>query len=521
METSNSFLGGARDKAGMPLERDKIDEIIKNASKGSKYYEHQQRREQRIQEKIGKILAKKRQYEKMFARDSLALDKSKGDTERSVISLEAERDLSKTMVCIDMDAFFAAVETLDNPEYANLPMAVGGWSMLSTSNYEARKYGVVSAMPGYIALKLCPQLKLVEPNFEKYRSVASKFHEVFRRYDEHFTHYSLDEATLDISHLITKDRSAEDIVSQLRKEVFEVSGLTCSAGISANKMLAKICSNINKPNGQYYLRNDRDSILEFIHNTKLSKINGIGKVSAKLLEGVLGAVTVGQLWEQRFWIKLLFSDIQSEFLLRCCLGVGYNYNMDAEGDRQSISTERTFPTLTDLNGMLSILGDLCNDLSKQLDCEALAGKNVSIKMKDANFNVTTRALTLKKYVWKEKDIFEPAKQLLTRNHPQDLRLLGVRMSMLESVENIDVEESLEQFVKKNKVEGNLLKCPICLQSIPGAYVEESVESLHKLNDHVDQCLSKGVANQSSQPVVKEEIKPETIQGIERFFKKKK
>lgn len=178
------FLGGARNKAGMPdtggLERQKIDEIIREASKGSKFNEHQLKREQRIREKIDRLRAKKVQIEKIFQRDHQQLDRTKRELEQWIREVEGGRDLSRTIVCIDMDAFFASVETLDHPEWAKIPMAVGGKSMLSTANYEARKYGVVSAMPGYIALKLCPKLLIVEPDFEKYRNAAQKFHAVFR-----------------------------------------------------------------------------------------------------------------------------------------------------------------------------------------------------------------------------------------------------------------------------------------------------------------------------------------------------
>lgn len=182
----SSFLGGARNKAGMPdsggLERKKIDEIIQEASRGSKFFEYQKKREERVMDRIEKLKQKKVQLERMFERDHLAYERAKKDVERLVINLESQRDLSRTFVCVDMDAFFAAVETLEHPEWANIPMAVGGTSMLCTANYAARKYGVVSAMPGYIALKLCPHLRIVPLDFEKYKQAASKFHQVFAVY---------------------------------------------------------------------------------------------------------------------------------------------------------------------------------------------------------------------------------------------------------------------------------------------------------------------------------------------------
>lgn len=179
-------------------------------------------------------------------------------------------------------------------------MAVGGDSMLSTSNYEARKYGVVAAMPGYIAKKLCPSLLIVPCNFEKYRKAADKFHPVFRRYDPNFTHISLDEANLNLTQYLIDhpDSNPEAIVEEIRNEVFKVSGLTCSAGIAPNKLLAKLCSNVRKPNGQFYLPPDREAILDFVQQTPVRKLSGVGKVMAKIIKELFGAETCQQLVHQ-------------------------------------------------------------------------------------------------------------------------------------------------------------------------------------------------------------------------------
>jgi nucleotidyltransferase/DNA polymerase involved in DNA repair len=412
-------------------------------------------------------------------------------------------------------------------------MAVGGKSMLSTANYEARKFGVVSAMPGYIALKLCPQLQIVEPNFAKYKKAASVFHEVFRRYDESFSYFTLDEATLDVTSKIAElGLTAQELVAKMRMEVFQESGLTCSAGIAPNKMLAKVASNIQKPNGQYFVEGNRAKVIDFIRGTKLSRINGIGKVTAMVLEGVLGASTVGQLWEQRVWGKLLFSEIQSDFLLRCCLGVGSANNSDHESERQSLSVERTFPTITDLDKMFQVLSDLCLELFKQLELEGLAGKNVGIKMKASDFSTTTRAVTLKRFIWTEADIFNQAKQLLAKFHPPDLRLLGVRLASLDHIEAVTPEESIENFVSKTDKAKGLAKCPVCLVAIPGAPEQDDSESVQKtISDHVDLCLAKGYDVDSSQPDSKPKPfpqsdgpikrKPRQESSLDRFLKKAK
>jgi len=293
--------------------------------------------------------------------------------------------------------------------------------------------------------------------------------------------------------------SSEDIVSKLRQEVFETSGLTCSAGIAPNKMLAKIASNMNKPNGQYYLEGTVEKVQEFVRTARLARINGIGKVTAKILEGVLGATTAGQLFEQRLWVKLLFTEIQANFLLRCSLGIGSTSHSDHDSERQSMSTERTFPTIRKLDEMLSVLKGLCEELSKQLEMEGLAGKNIGIKMKSSDFAVITRVTTVKCFIWSSEDLFSHAKGLLVKNHPTDLRLLGVRLASLGSTEEIETEESIQNFIVRVEHDEELAKCPICLKPIAGTSESASPEAQQLVNDHVDMCLARVASEQSSQP----------------------
>lgn len=288
-------------------------------------------------------------------------------------------------------------------------------------------------------------------------------------------------------------------MAKLRQEVFEASQLTCSAGIAPNKMLAKIASNMNKPNGQYHIPNDLEKVMEFVKSTRLAKINGIGKVTAKILQGVLGATTAGELWEQRHWVRLLFTEIQAEFLLCCSMGLGSTGHGEHESERQSMSVERTFSAISSLDQMIPVLRDICEELAKQMEMEGLAGRNVGIKMKASDFTTSTRAVTLKRHVLSAEDMFTHAKQLLAKHHPQDLRLLGVRMSMLEVVEEVSPEESMETFLVKVETEASAIKCPICLQPIAGTSEVAEDEAQQMVNEHVDLCLAKGIADQPSQP----------------------
>lgn len=189
-------------KAGMEgLDRDKINKIIMESSKGSRFYENELKREQQVNQRIEKMMLQKAQITEQ------QLKKAQIQVERTASALEMSRDLSRVIVHVDMDAFYAAVEMRDCPELKDKPMAVGSMSMLSTSNYHARKYGVRAAMPGFIGKKLCPNLVIVPTNFDKYRAVSAEIREIFADYDPHFQPMSLDEAYLDFTDHLEQRQS--------------------------------------------------------------------------------------------------------------------------------------------------------------------------------------------------------------------------------------------------------------------------------------------------------------------------
>lgn len=201
--------------------------------------------------------------------------------------------------------------------HREIPMAVGGEGMLSTSNYAARRFGVRAAMPGFIARKLCPKLVIVRPNFDKYKAVSAVVGAVFARYDPGYAAMSLDEAYLDITDFLANDHNlrlpdelksrthAELVVEDIRAEIFADTQLTASAGIAPNTFLAKVCSDMNKPNGQFYLKPDLEVIRSFVKGLPVRKACGIGKVTEELLSG-LGIVTCEDLFNQRALLSVLF-----------------------------------------------------------------------------------------------------------------------------------------------------------------------------------------------------------------------
>lgn len=255
-------------KAGMEgVDKEKVQKVIYEMSKGSKYFENEQRKEAVAKLKIEHLCA---QCAALTDNDISHFQKV---AEKKMLELEASRDLSKIWLHTDMDAFYAAVETLENPSLKGKPLAVGSMSMIATASYEARKFGVRAAMPGFIGCKLCPGLVFVPPNFERYTHYSGLTRKVFQRYDPNFIATSLDEAYLNITNVcIERGITGEEVATELRSAIHQETGLTCSAGVAPNRMIAKVCSDINKPNGQFILPNNREAVLTFVSTLPIRKV---------------------------------------------------------------------------------------------------------------------------------------------------------------------------------------------------------------------------------------------------------
>uniref|UniRef100_A0A096M444 DNA polymerase kappa n=1 Tax=Poecilia formosa TaxID=48698 RepID=A0A096M444_POEFO len=451
-------------KAGMEgLDRDKINRIIMEASKGSRFYGNELKKEQQVNQRIEKMMHQKAQITEQL------LQKAQAQVEKMTSELEKSRDLSRVIVHVDMDAFYAAVEMRDCPELKDTPMAVGSMSMLSTSNYHARKYGVRAAMPGFIAKKLCPSLVIVPPNFDKYRAVSEEIREIFAEYDPNFQPMSLDEAYLDFTdHLEQRQSWPESSLRLYNKSntkfSLAVSHLSKSAqnwylfrppGIAPNMMLAKVCSDKNKPNGQYRLPPTREAVMDFIQKLPVRKVCGIGKVSEKMLNA-LGITTCSDLSRQMALLSLLFSETSWHHFLQISLGLSSTH-IPRHEERKSMSTERTFKELSKPEEQLSLCRELCDDLAEDLKKEALKGKTVTLKIKNVNFEVKTRAQTLPYAVATAEDIFAVAKDLLKTEienespQPLRLRLMGVRISAFVSSDGkTPMQKSIISFLQLGK-----------------------------------------------------------------------
>lgn len=194
-------------------------------------------------------------------------------------------------------------------------------------------------MAGFVAKKLCPDLIFLSTNFEKYTAKASEVRQVIAEYDPRFESASIDEAYLNMTEYCHQhDMSPEDAVAQMRRQVHEQTSITVSAGIAANAKLAKICSNLNKPNGQYLMPNDRTAIMAFMRDLPCRKVNGVGRVLERELAAV-GIKNCGDIYEQRHYLSRLFGDKAAEFLLHCFLGLGRTNVQPADDyERKSVGT---------------------------------------------------------------------------------------------------------------------------------------------------------------------------------------
>lgn len=426
-------------KAGMDgVDKERVQRTVYEMSKGSKYFESEQRKQAFIEQKIESMRA---QHAKLTASD---ISYFQMVADKRILELEATRDLSKFWMHVDMDAFYAAVETLENPSLKGKPLAVGGMSMICTASYEARKFGVRAAMPGFIARKLCSDLIFVPPDFKKYNHYSELTRKVFEKYDPCFIANSLDEAYLNITD-VCKERgvTSGEIAEELRNAVYEATGLTCSAGVAPNRLLAKVCSDINKPNGLFVLPNERMAVMTFISSLPIRKIGGIGKVTEHVLRDVLGISTCEEMLQNSAFICALFSSCSIDFFLSVGLGLGRTDTPQAKL-RKSISSERTFSASEDEALLFQRLADISETLSNDLLKEGLKGRTLTLKLKTASFEVRTRAVSLQRYFSSREDILNHASKLLKAELPLSVRLIGLRMSQFKDVD--PMQKTLANFV---------------------------------------------------------------------------
>ena len=329
-----------------------------------------------------------------------------------------------------MDAFFAAVEMRDNPALRHVPMAVGGSSdrrgVIATSNYEARKYGVRSAMATAMAKKLCPELVIVRANFQKYSEASDQVFEIFHEYTPLVQGLSLDEAYLDVTDCQLHQGSATLIAQEIRQKIFDRTGLTASAGIAPNKLLAKLASDIKKPNGQFTVAPHQ--ISTFIDPMPVERIWGIGKVTARHMHE-MGIKTCLDM--QRYTRSDLihyfgkFGDVLYDF----CRGLD-DREVDTDYERKSLGTEETFKEdIESFEEMKVHIARMVDEVKQSLDdYQDKTIKNLHVKIKYFDFKQTTIERNLPFNIENFLELLEER----WAQSPRAVRLLGVGVKFEET-----------------------------------------------------------------------------------------
>ncbi|KAG9692083.1 DNA polymerase kappa, partial [Aureobasidium melanogenum] len=432
------LLGPSLTKPGQDdVDQKKVSEIIYEASKGSKFFLQEEQKDKNLTIKINRIFAKKRQLDRL----DLSHDLRKAD--EYVQKLELTRDLTQVIVHVDCDAFYAAVEELDRPDLKDVPFAVGK-GVLTTCNYHARKHGCRSGMAGYIADKLCPQLIHISPNFEKYSAKAKEIRAILVKYDARFEAASVDEAYLNITGYCEEhNMSPEDVVQQLRAEVHQECLITVSAGIAANAKLAKICSNKNKPNGQFILPSERASIMSFMKDLPTRKVNGIGRVFERELDAI-GVKTCGDIYAQRAYMSKLFGEKAFQFLMGVYLGLGRtNVQPAEEYERKSVGTESTFKEMSDPQQLRDMLRHVAEELEKDCERTQFKGRTLVLKVKLHTYEILTRQIAPPKAVHQADDLYKFALPMLVKLEKDipkfTLRLMGLRLTSLVSMKKSNID----------------------------------------------------------------------------------
>ena len=512
-KVASALIISACDKAGMQgIDRSRIDAIILRESGNSAYMQQQRKRDEHVNVRI----------EKMIKELIRKKDTSSGGSWKQSVERELEDEINKCIrnrqtrsACcvVDMDMFYMACELLTRPELRNKPCCVGG-GLVTTSNYVARQYGVRSAMAGFIADKLVEELsggkeKLIHVpcNFALYNEKAQQVREALKEYDPNLKAYSLDEACLNIgtylclriegkshsaivsmrkaqasnandasseevrradealaqypSHVALK--AAADVVQEMRQRVMEATGgLTCSAGVAPNFMLAKIASDRNKPNGQLLIGPSHDEVLTFLHPLPTRKVGGIGRVTEKMLHA-LGVSTVGNLYEQRASVQLCFKPATAKFLLHAAIGCSsYESKDDDVSDgigRKGISRERTFEDGRPWCEVVEKLETIARKLGEDMSSKALWARTITLKVKLHTFDVISRARSLPRgrYAQHPDDLIKNAVELMRDVRRQfkggvfSVRLLGIRCSNFQ--EEQERCESVHMNIKQYLSEG--------------------------------------------------------------------
>jgi DNA polymerase-4 len=349
----------------------------------------------------------------------------------------------RKIIHIDMDAFYASVEQMDNPALKGKPLAVGGAEkrgVVSAASYEARKFGVRSAMSGYLAKKNCPDLIFVPLRFDRYKEISHKIRTIFFDYTDLVEPLSLDEAYLDVTINKKGNPSASLIAEEIRQRILEEVGLTASAGISINKFIAKVASDYNKPNGQKTV--NPEEVISFLEDLEIRKFYGVGKVTADKMYHI-GIFTGKELKQKSLEFLRENFGKSGDYYYHVVRGI---HNSEVKPNRipKSVGAERTFDeNLSSEIFMLQRMDNIATELEKRLKKSKISGKTITLKIKYSDFTLQTRSKTLAYYIADKSLILETTKELLYQEKLENsVRLLGISLSNLNTEKNEPLEQKV-------------------------------------------------------------------------------
>ena len=344
-----------------------------------------------------------------------------------------DEDRQRKIIHVDMDAFYASVEQRDNPELRGKPVAVGGSrerGVVAAASYEARKFGVRSAMPSVTAKRQCPDLIFVKPRFEVYRAVSQQVREIFAEHTSIIEPLSLDEAYLDVTENLQNIPLARDVALAIRSTIKEVTGLNASAGISYNKFLAKLASDHRKPNGQYVITPEMGPA--FVETLPVEKFHGIGPATSAKMNS-LGLYTGLDMRSQSLDFMQTNFGKAGAYYYWISRGID-NREVRADRVRKSVGAENTFSAdLTEFDAMIAELEPLIDKVWRHCEDKGARGRTVTLKVKFNDFDIITRSRSVAVAVSSRGELERLSVALLQNEMPltKPIRLLGVSLSSLQ------------------------------------------------------------------------------------------
>lgn len=346
-------------------------------------------------------------------------------------------DRPRRIIHVDMDAFYASVEQRDNPELRGKPIAVGGArerGVVAAASYEARKFGVRSAMPSVTARRKCPELIFVKPRFDVYREISAQIRAIFARYTPLIEPLSLDEAYLDVTDNLAGSATATGIAQQIRAAIHEETGLTASAGVSYNKFLAKLASDHRKPDGLFVIPPQLGP--SFVETLEVGRFHGVGPATREKMNR-LGIVTGADLRAQTLAFLQERFGKAGAYYYWIARGVDHR-PVRSDRIRKSIGAENTFPEdIFAFDAACSALAPIVEKVWSACEKHGFRGRGVTLKVKYADFRLITRSHTMPAPIVSREELADVTTGLLSPVFPsvQGVRLLGVSVSSLEMAVN--------------------------------------------------------------------------------------